>query len=46
MSDSLLLGIIFVLSVGYLAYKLYPKNNESCGCGNCGCKTKEDKKPK
>lgn len=43
MSDSLLLGIIFVLSAGYLAYKLYPKKSGGCGCGSCGCKEQSRK---
>ncbi|MBX7491012.1 FeoB-associated Cys-rich membrane protein [Helicobacter turcicus] len=46
MSDSILLAVIFILSSGYLAYKLYPKKGNNCGCGNCDCQSKSIEKNK
>lgn len=39
MLESLILGGIFIVALGYFIYKIIPKK-DSCGCGNCNCDKK------
>lgn len=50
MQEKIFLAVIFVIALGYIIYKIYPrKGGGGCGCGSCGCtdsKTTQSKEEK